>query len=234
MGPGNRGGAITQLTYKGAPLFNHVLSQYFLHVGLCPTLFLPCRTHGGTIRVGFGRPWSQGVDRVDSSPRDHEIRHVHEKQLKWRRSRAHRRTRGFIKQSRFRIIYEDPHADTWTQMGRLILIKRAGMSSRTIFLGRWIAIKRWTLFTIGHTGSGVRNRPLTGSAIGWPRRVVEELHDRGLIKPRSLITRHGITSTSIGRRSLEHQYHDRRPIVARSWRDRGPIVAKIMDIWKRN
>ena len=42
VGPGNRGGgAVTQLIYKGAPLFNRVLSHYFLRVGLCShTVFL--------------------------------------------------------------------------------------------------------------------------------------------------------------------------------------------------
>ena len=41
VGPANRGGAVTQLIYKGAPLFNGVLSHYFLRVGLCShTIFL--------------------------------------------------------------------------------------------------------------------------------------------------------------------------------------------------
>ena len=109
--------------------------------------------------------------------------------------------------SRFSIIHEDPHADTWTQMGRSILIKRAGMSSHTIFIGRWIAIKQWTFLTIGHTGSGDCNRPLTGSAIGRPRRVVEELHDRGPIEPRSRRDQ-----TTIAARSS----HDRAAFVVES------------------
>ena len=37
--------------------------------------------------------------------------------------------------SGFSIIHEDSHADTWTQMEGPILIKRASVSSRTIFIG---------------------------------------------------------------------------------------------------
>ena len=39
---------------------------------------------------------------------------------------------------------------------------------------------------------------------------------------------------SIGRRSMKDQDHDRGSIAARSWRDRGPIVAEIAAIWKPN
>ena len=41
VGPGYRGGAVTQLLLKRAPLFNRIISTYFLRVGLCPTRFLP-------------------------------------------------------------------------------------------------------------------------------------------------------------------------------------------------
>ena len=41
-----------------------------------PTWFLPCRTRGGTIGVKSSRLWSQGIDRVDPSPRNRHIKHV--------------------------------------------------------------------------------------------------------------------------------------------------------------
>ena len=131
--------------------------------------------------------------------------------------------------SKFRIIHEDPQGDTWMQMRRPIFIKRTGMISRTIFIGRWITIKRWTLLTIGRTGSGDRDRPLTRSAIGRSRRVVEELHDRGPIEPRSCIIHRGINTRSSDGICLRIW----RRIDARSWPDRGAIVAKIVAMMKR-
>ena len=47
---------------------------------------------------------------------------------------------------------------------------------------------------------------------------------RSPIEPRSRIIRRGITSTIIVWQLLEHQYHDRGPIAARSWPDCGAIV----------
>ena len=54
--------------------------------------------------------------------------------------------------------------DAWRHKERLIFIGRMILdSSRTrdckdlhqrIFIGQWITIERWTLLTIGHTGSG--------------------------------------------------------------------------------
>ena len=41
-----------------------------------PHGFLFCRTHGDTIGVGSNWLGSQGVDRVDPSPRDCQIKHV--------------------------------------------------------------------------------------------------------------------------------------------------------------
>ena len=51
-----------------------------------PTRFLPCRMRGDTIGVGSSRLGSQGVDRVDPSPRDHQIKHVLQMGSKWIRS----------------------------------------------------------------------------------------------------------------------------------------------------
>ena len=41
VGPGNSGGAVTQLANDCAPLFKRAVSRYFFRVGLCPTHFLP-------------------------------------------------------------------------------------------------------------------------------------------------------------------------------------------------
>ena len=40
VGRGKNLGAVTQMRYR-APIFNHGKFHYFLHVGLCPTRFLP-------------------------------------------------------------------------------------------------------------------------------------------------------------------------------------------------
>ena len=65
-------------------------------------------------------------------------------------------------------------------------------------------------------------------SIGRCRRIEEESHDRGAIEPRSRRDRAAILQLSsrihfnqIRRHFLEHLEHDRRPIVVRSWRDRG-------------
>ena len=41
VGSSYRGGAVTQLLLKRAPLFKRIISTYLLRVGLCPTHFLP-------------------------------------------------------------------------------------------------------------------------------------------------------------------------------------------------
>ena len=71
--------------------------------------------------------------------------------------------------------------------------------------------------------------------------ISEELHDCGLIEPRPRRDRAAIVDPSSWNRSHDRQMvyvenceHDRRLIVAQSWRDRGPIVAKIVAIRKRN
>ena len=57
-----------------APLFNRVTFAYFIYVGLCPTRFLPVHTKG----VGFDREEEGCIDRVDTSPRDHQSKQVRE------------------------------------------------------------------------------------------------------------------------------------------------------------
>ena len=68
-----------------------------------------------------------------------------------------------------------------------------------------------------------------GGEVSWKNSTiaVRSNRDRGAIEPRSWIFHRGITSTIIGRRSLKHQYHDRRAIVAQSWRDRGSFEVKL-------
>ena len=57
--------------------------------------------------------------------------------------------------------------------------------------------------------------------------AVRSNRDRDAIEPRSWIFHHGISSTIIGRHPVENQDHDRGPIVARSWPDRGPFRSEI-------
>ena len=77
------------------------------------------------------------------------------------------------------------------------------------------------------------------SSIGRSRRFVKELHDRCPIEPRSRPDRAAIVKLSlwnrlheIRRRPTKIQDHDRRTIMARSWRDRGPIVVQSWPIFK--
>ena len=65
---------------------------------------------------------------------------------------------------------------------------------------------------------------ITWISIRRRRPIVEELHDRGLIEPRSRRDRAAIGGLawgnrcqSIRRRSTDGQDHDRGPIVTRSW-----------------
>ena len=69
---------------------------------------------------------------------------------------------------------------------------------------------------------------ITSISIRQRRPIVEELHDRGPIEPRSRPDRAAIGGLtwgkrcqSIRRRSTDGQDHDRGPIAARSWPDRG-------------
>ena len=85
-----------QLIGESSPLFNRVLPLYFFRMGLCPTRFLPCRTRGGTMGVGSSWVSSRGVDRVDQSPRDCQIKHVPKIYLKWNDRRAYLSPRGRV------------------------------------------------------------------------------------------------------------------------------------------
>ena len=101
--------------------------------------------------------------------------------------------------------------------------------------------------TCGHVElSGASDRLTSNGRLG---RLVEDIHDRGAIKPRSWRDRtailarsnrdrgaiepqsshlhRGINATIIKRCSFENRDHDRLSIVARSRRDRGAIVTPI-------
>ena len=74
------------------------------------------------------------------------------------------------------------------------------------------------------------DRPLTSNAIGRRGGLVEELHDRGSIEPRSQRDRAAIGELqqrnrlqTIGRRPTSDQDDDCGPIAARSWPDRAEI-----------
>ena len=80
------------------------------------------------------------------------------------------------------------------------------------------------------TWSRNRGHPRTWSVIERCRPIVEELHDRGPIEPRSRRDRTAIGGLTwsnrcqpIRGRSTDGQDHDRGPIAARSWPDRGQI-----------
>ena len=81
----------------------------------------------------------------------------------------------------------------------------------------------------GSCGSRSPRFPSDDPDASWKNAAiaVESKCDCGAIEPQSRIIRRGITSTIIVWRSLEHQYHDRRTIVAQSRRDRGSFGSKI-------
>ena len=72
-------GDMRQLIGESSPLFNRVVLLYFFRVGLCSHTVLFCRTRGGLTSVRCGM---NGGDRVDPSPRDHQIHHVRKRELK--------------------------------------------------------------------------------------------------------------------------------------------------------
>ena len=87
---------------------------------------------------------------------------------------------------------------------------------------------------IGRSASSIYLR-----SIGRCRRIEEEPHDRGAIEPRSRRNRAAILQLSsrihfnqIRRHFLEHLEYDRRPIVARSRRDRGRSWRKSWPSWR--
>ena len=132
MGPGKIVGAVTQIRYR-TPSFKLTFSKCFLCVGLCSHTIL-------MLQVTWRHGWCQ----------------------------IHQRTCAISDLSEVTYL---SFGDAWRHKERPILIRRMTWdSSRTpdhedlhqrIFIGRWIAIERWTLLTIRHTRSGDRDRPLT-------------------------------------------------------------------------
>ena len=55
-----------------APLFNCVVSLYFFRVGVCSHTILT-KPRGATRGVGFDREEEGFINRVDPSPRDHQL-----------------------------------------------------------------------------------------------------------------------------------------------------------------
>ena len=72
VGPGDSIGAVTQRRYRG-PLFYRKIFPFFLCVGLSSCRVLPLRA---TWMHDKCQMRSDGGDRVDRSPRDHQSRHV--------------------------------------------------------------------------------------------------------------------------------------------------------------
>ena len=205
------------------PIFNRACSTVLFGVGQC--------SHGISIlQVTWPqrtrRIQTQGVDRVDPSPRDQWLQHVRKIRSKWTWSK-------------------DLPDDTWKAQNRLIVIN-AHPSSIVIVVFIRMHGRRWcseTMVTSHRTADAPRNHGLrdraivtihlTWSSIQRRRKFVEELHDRGPIKPRSRHDRAAIVEISswnrfhgIRRRPTEIQDHDRSTIVARSQRDHVPIVVR--------
>ena len=61
----------------GAPLFKRDILLYFLVWDYVPTRSYLCRTRGSLPDVGCDQ---NGYDRVDRSPRDHQIHHVRKRE----------------------------------------------------------------------------------------------------------------------------------------------------------
>ena len=193
-----------------------------------------CRWRGGLAGVGSDQC---GGDRVDPSPRDHWLQHVLKEKSKWIKvdglpvatwslSRASDRHRGFIG-------FKSSDGCDFSRSGalhdHLMFIRR--LRSFAIWATRGAS---WCV----RSPSCGRQRIARSTAIVrititwisiWRRRpIVEELHDRGPIEPRSRRDRAAIgrltwgnRCQSIKRRSTDGQDHDRGPIAVQSWPDRG-------------
>ena len=126
------------------------------------------------------------------------------------------------------------------------LSRSGALHDHLIFIGRLRSFAIWATrgaFWCVRSPSCGRQRIARSTAIvritiAWisirrRRQIVEELHDRGPIEPRSRRDRAAIGGLtwgnrrqSIGWRPTDGKDHDRGPIVARSWRDRCAIVAR--------
>ena len=187
MGPGKSGGAVTQLDNDYAPLFKRAASRYVSHVGLCPTRYLPFagdvdaqRASDCSRAVGDQR---KGVDRMDVSPRDRQIKHVRYIHYKWKQS-------------------ESLPITTWRRMECPISIERTVIiiewtasqsSSRSSQMDGWL----WIFLMIADRVN--LDRPphlkLNPTAEKARRRTPRSRSDRTAIAARSRSFRRGIVST---------------------------------------
>ena len=77
--------------------------------------------------------------------------------------------------------------------------------------------------------------PSDGADKTWKNpRLQSQFFPWGIVSSAIAVLSLGNHLQSIDRRSMKDQDHDRGPIAALSWRDRGPIVAEIAAIWKPN
>ena len=197
-----------------------------------PTRFLFSKTRGGMSGVGFGRPWLQGIDRVDPSPPNRQIKHVPEIKL----SGCDRRlTCCHMALFRAWIFLE------WTTIAARV--DRAIKAIQPTWLHRSNGhVKRDSSLFVKIAGASDFDQMATWSAIcpsSWRsverripirqrRQLVEELHYRGPIKPQSwrdwgdfAVESLLVERTAIDESLAPRSTPDRGPIMARSWQNRG-------------
>ena len=168
-----------------------------------PTQVLPCRTRGGTTGVRSGRLRSQGVDRVDLSPRDRIYNTCGKLKLSGRDRRDTRSPRV------------SPRAPDLSSRGDHQVIGRLAAN---------------VTYDRGIRDQINPDRPLTWNAIGRRRQGVEEPTIAVRSSLQSQFFRWGVVSSL----STGDRRRNGTTIVARSRPDRGPIVAEIVAIWKKN
>ena len=175
-----------------------------------PHDFLPCRRRGGLVGVGSNQ---SGWDRVDPSPRDHQLMHVRNLSIKWPRS-------------------EGQAMATWRRKNHPIIIKFRS-SDRDLTASSeaaWTDLAHRIFITIRPSDGG---RHTTKNSDRSPI-VTRSRRDRSSIGLRLNLLSSRNHSKLRRWRLTEIQAHDRRLIMARSWPDRGPIVPRSGLVLKRN
>ena len=171
---------------------------------------------------------------MDPSPRDHDQSTCVMLTLSDGDRSVNHSPRGVLRSARF-----SSRFDRGIKLHRtdVILPRWEALRGRSGFLAirgdvrrpsdRWISIGRPEVDSPHDRGARDqrnRDRPSSWIFIGRRRSIVEELHDRGPIEPRSRRDRAAIGEfkegnrlQAIGERSTAYQDFDRGPIVARSW-----------------